>query len=98
MLKINTTLTYLDISGTGINTKGLQYICDALTINSNLTYLNLYSYNIENEQNIKLINETLKHNTSLTELVIEENYSQRKPPILRTFNLNLLISTFKFKS
>ena len=75
VLKVNTTLAYLDLSNTYIKKEGLKVICDALTTNTTLTYLNISDRSMNTEENVNIINEMLKQNTTLTKLDIEPVYN-----------------------
>jgi Ran GTPase-activating protein (RanGAP) involved in mRNA processing and transport len=69
MLKINNTITELDLSGHKIEPLGYKYICDMLKINNTIKKLNLI--NIDSgvcAVNCKLMASSLKINTTLSEL------------------------------
>ncbi|KFH69340.1 hypothetical protein MVEG_04154 [Podila verticillata NRRL 6337] len=72
MLKTNSTLTTLDLTGNSIGNNGAQALAEALMTNSTLTTLNLEGNNI-GDKGAQALTEALKTNSTLTTLNLEGN-------------------------
>jgi Ran GTPase-activating protein (RanGAP) involved in mRNA processing and transport len=75
-LKVNTSLTNIDISGNsltnGNNISGIEALCEALRENDTLTHLSLYNTSLP-EKAGQLLLDTLDDNDSLILLDLEKN-------------------------
>ncbi|XP_078368369.1 uncharacterized protein LOC144652231 isoform X3 [Oculina patagonica] len=72
-LKINTTLTYLDLRGKQIDENGARSLSEVLKVNATLTYLDVSENNIDCCRGATFIFDALKHNTTLTNLNVSKN-------------------------
>ena len=72
-LRVNTSLTSLDLSGNLIQDEGANSLSEALRVNTSLTYLQLSQNNICAE-GAHSLSEALRVNTSLTSLNLSQNY------------------------
>ena len=66
-LKVNTSLTKIDLRWNNIGDEGAKYVAEALKVNTSLTKINLFHNNIGAE-GAKYVAEALKVNTSLTNI------------------------------
>ncbi|XP_078368375.1 uncharacterized protein LOC144652233 isoform X3 [Oculina patagonica] len=71
-LKINTTLTYVDLGGKNIGDHGARSLSEVLKVNATLTYLDVSENNI-GPRGTDSIFEALKHNATLTNLNVSNN-------------------------
>ena len=73
VLKTNTTLIELDLSGNDIRDKGASAITEALKVNNTLQKLNILYNRISDDGAIAFV-ECLKTNTTLIRLDMSESY------------------------
>ena len=71
-LRVNTSLTALDLSSNNISSEGVVPLADAFRTNTSLTYLNLQTNFIGDEGGVALA-DALRINTSLTDLNLWNN-------------------------
>ena len=71
-LRVNTSLTFLDLRFNSIANEGAHSLSEALRVNTSLTSLNL-SYNLIGDEEAHSLSEALRENTSLTSLILSDN-------------------------
>ena len=71
-LRVNTSLTFLDLRFNSIANEGAHSLSEALRLNTCLTLLNL-SYNLIGDEGALSLSEALRENTSLTSLILSDN-------------------------
>ena len=72
-LRVNTSLTSLNLSRNSIGDEGANSLSQALRVNTSLTTLNL-SYNSIGDEGANFLSQALRVNTSLTSLNLSANY------------------------
>ena len=99
-LKVNTSLTNIDISGNsltnGNNISGIEALCESLKENDTLTHLSLYNTSLP-EKAGQLLLETLDYNDSLILLDLEKN-PQIKLDTIRAIQIKIRENYNKWRS
>ena len=94
MLKRNDTLTHLNLSSNDFLREGLISLCEGLTVNKSITYLDLSRNSFSNNQNGIGLAEALKFNHTIKTLNLRGcNFSELGNPILLTKKKNTTIIT-----
>lgn len=77
VLKYNSTITGIDLSGNHLQNEGIHYLFDSLSRNNTLNILKLSNVMIGN-RSARDICKFLSINTSLKSLVLDENFFSNK--------------------
>jgi Ran GTPase-activating protein (RanGAP) involved in mRNA processing and transport len=92
MLRVNTTLTYLDISWNKIDDEGIRAIAYALSDNNTLTYINITSNKITDSGAQVMIHLLKSNNTLLNlQIIYGNNLFPNLSTNLRSIGCNLNI-------
>jgi len=88
-LKVNQTLTEIDLYGNKIGDGDVKHLAEALEVNKTLTFMNLASNNIGDNGVIHILNMLQKHKTPLhVDLIENRNSSQMKDRLRDIHTIN----------